>query len=233
MEAGEPPRKASIHAEPARWRKIKSVPAQVDIWSGFPGCSGHTGALPNGEKILFVSRRCYFLSVSGPFVILVIRVQVNMMMMTMTVVVLMMAPERAVTVVSSAGGGKRCFPASARTHRASSRSQKYIILCLYPFIGCCVLGGEVQVRCPTNERRGLQFTTTKRLFSFYPLLPKTSLLKPPQPNTRSYSGIIIIMPSWKTYDNDVSGHHQIRWRKMPLNAPVNIPLFKYFHFNNT
>lgn len=58
--------------------------------------------------------------------------------------------------------------------------------------------------------------------------------KPPQlPNTRTYSGIILIMLSLKNYDNDVSGHHQIRWRIMPLNAPVNIILFKYFHFNNT
>lgn len=51
--------------------QIKCVPAQVDIWSGFPGCPGHTEALPNGERILVASRRCYFRWVSGPFVILV------------------------------------------------------------------------------------------------------------------------------------------------------------------
>lgn len=43
MKAGEPSREASIHAKHARWKEekktspqIKSVPAQVDIWSGSP-----------------------------------------------------------------------------------------------------------------------------------------------------------------------------------------------------
>lgn len=39
--------------------------------------------------------------------------------------VLMMAPERAVTVVSSAGGGKRCFPASARTPCLTAEAEIY------------------------------------------------------------------------------------------------------------
>lgn len=154
-----------------------------------------------------------------------IRVQVNMMMMMM---VLMMAPERAESPsCRQQEEEKRCFPASARahTHHASSPSQKYIILCLLPFIGCCVLGGEVQVRCPTNEGRGLQFTTSKMLFWFYPLQPKTSrLIKPPQPNTRSHSAIIFTILSLKNDDNDGSGNHQIRCRKMSLNAPVNVVL---------
>lgn len=82
-----------------------------------------------------------------------------MVVLMMMMVVLMMAPERAESPsCRQQQKEKRCFPASARTH------QKYIILCLYPFIGCCVLGGGVQVRCPTNEGRGLQFTTTKILF---------------------------------------------------------------------
>ena len=141
------------------------------------------------------------MSVSGPFVILVIRVQVNMMVMMM---VLMMAPERAESPsCRQQEEEKRCFPASARTPHASARSQKYIILCLFPFIGCCVLGGGVQVRSPTNEGQGLQFTTSKILSSFYPLLPKTSLLNPPQPNQRSYSGLNGTRLSFKNYDSDV------------------------------
>lgn len=87
--------------------------------------SGRAEAVPNGGKVLFASRRCYFPSVSGPFVILVVRLQVNMTMMMVggVMVVLMMAPERAQSPSwRQQEEEKRCFPPSARTHHNGVRN---------------------------------------------------------------------------------------------------------------
>ena len=55
-DGNTPSTRRKKHSSHERKHNNNLLPAQVDIWSGFPGCKRHTEPLGSGESVVFGER---------------------------------------------------------------------------------------------------------------------------------------------------------------------------------